>query len=50
MLRFYRELSITGILQKSSNVGVSRLALAMPASELVDVYSRFGSENQLTWG
>ena len=38
----YRELSITGILQKSSNVGVSRLALAMPASELVDVYSRFG--------
>ncbi|WP_118984965.1 peptidoglycan glycosyltransferase FtsI [Photorhabdus sp. CRCIA-P01] len=38
----YPELSITGILQKSSNVGVSRLALAMPATELVDVYSRFG--------
>ncbi|MGV7960518.1 peptidoglycan glycosyltransferase FtsI [Photorhabdus tasmaniensis] len=38
----YSELSITGILQKSSNVGVSRLALAMPATELVDVYSRFG--------
>ncbi|WP_350305043.1 peptidoglycan glycosyltransferase FtsI [Photorhabdus viridis] len=38
----YSELSITGILQKSSNVGVSRLALAMPAKELVDVYSRFG--------
>ncbi|OTA17107.1 hypothetical protein Xvie_01363 [Xenorhabdus vietnamensis] len=36
------ELTITGILQKSSNVGVSRLALAMPASELVNVYSRFG--------
>ncbi|CAK7041324.1 peptidoglycan glycosyltransferase FtsI [Morganella morganii] len=38
----YAELTITGILQKSSNVGVSRLALAMPAQELVDVYSRFG--------
>lgn len=38
----YAELSITGILQKLSNVGVSKLALAMPATELVDVYSRFG--------
>lgn len=38
----YPELSITGILQKSSNVGVSKLALAMPATELVDVYNRFG--------
>lgn len=38
----YPELSITGILQKSSNVGVSKLALAMPATELVNVYSRFG--------
>lgn len=36
------ELSLTGILQKSSNVGVSRLALAMPASALVDTYARFG--------
>ncbi|MBD1226579.1 peptidoglycan glycosyltransferase FtsI [Xenorhabdus griffiniae] len=36
------ELTITGILQKSSNVGVSKLALAMPASEVVNVYSRFG--------
>ncbi len=36
------ELSLTGILQKSSNVGVSRLALAMPASALVDTYTRFG--------
>ncbi len=38
----YAELSITGILQKSSNVGVSKLALAMPSSALVDTYSRFG--------
>ncbi|WP_440862671.1 peptidoglycan glycosyltransferase FtsI [Symbiopectobacterium purcellii] len=38
----YTELTLTGILQKSSNVGVSRLALAMPSSALVDTYSRFG--------
>lgn len=38
----YEELSITGILQKSSNVGVSKLALAMPSSVLMDTYSRFG--------
>lgn len=38
----YSELSLTGILQKSSNVGVSKLALAMPSSALVDTYSRFG--------
>ncbi|MDT9587483.1 MAG: peptidoglycan glycosyltransferase FtsI [Candidatus Arsenophonus melophagi] len=38
----YSELSITGILQKSSNVGISKLALAMPANELIDIYARFG--------
>lgn len=38
----YTELSITGILQKSSNVGVSRMALAMPTKSLVDTYSLFG--------
>ena len=38
----YSELSLTGILQKSSNVGVSKLALAMPSSALVETYSRFG--------
>lgn len=38
----YSELTITGILQKSSNVGVSKLALAMPSSALVETYSRFG--------
>lgn len=38
----YNELSLTGVLQKSSNVGVSRLALAMPPSALVETYSRFG--------
>lgn len=38
----YNELTLTGVLQKSSNVGVSKLALAMPSSALVDTYSRFG--------
>ncbi len=38
----YPQLSVTGILQKSSNVGVSRLALAMPPSVLIDTYADFG--------
>ncbi|WP_348666526.1 peptidoglycan glycosyltransferase FtsI [Arsenophonus symbiont of Ornithomya chloropus] len=38
----YDRLSIAGILQKSSNVGVSKLALSMPIKELINVYSRFG--------
>ncbi|CUX97296.1 peptidoglycan glycosyltransferase FtsI [Candidatus Hoaglandella endobia] len=38
----YAELTVTGILQKSSNVGVSKLAAAMPSSALVETYSRFG--------
>ena len=38
----YSELTLTGVLQKSSNVGVSHLALAMPSDALVDTYSRFG--------
>jgi len=38
----YSELTLTGVLQKSSNVGVSKLALAMPSSALVDTYARFG--------
>lgn len=38
----YNELTLTGVLQKSSNVGVSKLALAMPSSSLVDTYNRFG--------
>ncbi|CNL12988.1 peptidoglycan glycosyltransferase FtsI [Yersinia aldovae] len=38
----YPALSLTGVLQKSSDVGVSRLALAMPASALIQTYSLFG--------
>lgn len=37
-----QRLTLTGILQKSSNVGVSHIALAMPASAMVSTYSAFG--------
>ncbi len=51
----YSELSLTRILQKSSNVGVSKLALAMPSSALVDTYSfcwesdQFGAGRRKQW-
>lgn len=35
-------MTLTGILQKSSNVGVSRLALRMPSTALMDTYSKVG--------
>lgn len=38
----YNQLTISEILQKSSNVGVSKLALAMPASVLVNSCLSFG--------
>lgn len=39
---YQNELSLEGILQKSSNVGVSRLAMQMDPKELVNIYSKFG--------
>ncbi|WP_239006505.1 peptidoglycan glycosyltransferase FtsI [Lelliottia sp. RWM.1] len=39
---YYPELSMTGILQKSSDTGVSRLSLAMPIQRLLDTYKSFG--------
>jgi cell division protein FtsI (penicillin-binding protein 3) len=39
---FYPELSLTGILQKSSDTGVSHLSLAMPIQHLLDTYKGFG--------
>ncbi|PLY47141.1 peptidoglycan synthase [Lelliottia sp. F153] len=39
---YYPELSLTGILQKSSDTGVSRLSLAMPIQYLLDTYQGFG--------
>lgn len=35
-------LTITGILQKSSDTGASHIALAMPAQAIVDTYQAFG--------
>ncbi|WP_409529664.1 peptidoglycan glycosyltransferase FtsI [Superficieibacter sp.] len=39
---YYPELTLTGILQKSSDTGVSRLSLAMPIQHLLDTYRNFG--------
>nr|WP_318381352.1 peptidoglycan glycosyltransferase FtsI [uncultured Enterobacter sp.] len=39
---YYPELTLTGILQKSSDTGVSRLSLAMPIQRLLDTYKGFG--------
>lgn len=38
----YKQLTVKEILQKSSNVGVSKLALSMPASYLAHAYKDFG--------
>lgn len=38
----WARLSMTGILQKSSDIGVSHIALAMPADALVNAYHDFG--------
>jgi len=38
----HEKLSVTEILKKSSNIGISKLALLMKASELTDIYSKFG--------
>lgn len=39
---YYPQLTLTGILQKSSDTGVSRLSLAMPIQKLLDTYQNFG--------
>lgn len=39
---YYPELTLTGILQKSSDTGVSKLSLAMPVQKLLDTYTAFG--------
>ncbi|WP_294614205.1 peptidoglycan glycosyltransferase FtsI [uncultured Gilliamella sp.] len=39
---YQKTLNLAGILEKSSNVGVSKLALQMQSSDLVEYYSRFG--------
>ncbi|OCG07538.1 peptidoglycan glycosyltransferase FtsI [Gilliamella sp. wkB178] len=39
---YQKSLNLAGILEKSSNVGVSKLALQMESSDVVEFYSRFG--------
>ncbi|QCI15907.1 peptidoglycan glycosyltransferase FtsI [Buchnera aphidicola] len=39
---YHDKLNITGILQKSSNVGISKIASSIPILELVDSYIKFG--------
>lgn len=39
---YNKSLNLAGILEKSSNVGVSKLALQMEPQNLVEFYSRFG--------
>ncbi|QCI21531.1 peptidoglycan glycosyltransferase FtsI [Buchnera aphidicola (Hyadaphis tataricae)] len=39
---YHKTLTVTGILQKSSNVGVSRVALCIPTSQLIESYLKFG--------
>ncbi|MEA9389508.1 peptidoglycan glycosyltransferase FtsI [Acerihabitans sp. TG2] len=39
---YYPQLTLTGVLQKSSDVGVSRLSLAMPITALLKTYEGFG--------
>ncbi|MDX3772551.1 penicillin-binding transpeptidase domain-containing protein [Chromatiaceae bacterium AAb-1] len=40
--RNYGELDLTGIIQKSSNMGVSRLVLSMPNEHVLSLYSNMG--------
>lgn len=39
---YQKSLNLAGILEKSSNVGVSKLALKMQPTDVVEFYSRFG--------
>lgn len=39
---YNEKLTITGILQKSSNVGISKIALSIPTVRLIDSYINFG--------
>ncbi|WP_411569417.1 penicillin-binding transpeptidase domain-containing protein [Serratia sp. UGAL515B_01] len=46
----WSKLTITGVLQKSSDIAVSHIALAMPASTLPAVYRSFGLGRPTTLG
>ncbi|BAC24358.1 ftsI [Wigglesworthia glossinidia endosymbiont of Glossina brevipalpis] len=46
----YKELDTEGILKKSSNVGVSKIALSMPFGYLLDTYRLFGLDKSTKLG
>lgn len=41
-ISYHEKLSITGILKKSSNVGISKIALSIPTMQLINSYMNFG--------
>ncbi|BAP58465.1 penicillin-binding transpeptidase domain-containing protein [Candidatus Tachikawaea gelatinosa] len=41
-VKTYQQLNIIDILKKSSNVAISKIALKMPISKVIDTYSKFG--------
>ncbi|AEO08027.1 peptidoglycan glycosyltransferase FtsI [Buchnera aphidicola] len=41
-ISYHEKLSITGILKKSSNVGISKIALSIPTTQLINSYMNFG--------
>ncbi|AFA41387.1 septal peptidoglycan synthesis transpeptidase (penicillin-binding protein 3) [Wigglesworthia glossinidia endosymbiont of Glossina morsitans morsitans (Yale colony)] len=46
----YESLTIEGILKKSSNVGVSKIALSMPIETLLETYQLFGLDKSTKLG
>lgn len=47
---FNKKLSVTEIIKKSSNVGVSKISLSMPINLILDTYSKFGFDKKTNIG
>ncbi|XQV06653.1 penicillin-binding transpeptidase domain-containing protein [Buchnera aphidicola (Pterocomma populeum)] len=43
-ISYHKRLNITEIIKKSSNIGVSKIALSIPMKKLSDIYNQFGLE------
>jgi cell division protein FtsI (penicillin-binding protein 3) len=46
-IRNYGELSLKNILQKSSNVGISKITLALPAEQLIQTFEKLGLGSEI---
>jgi len=46
----YGDLDLTGIIRKSSNIGVSRLALGLPIDKFLDIYYKMGVSQETGLG